>query len=98
MEDPTGKSILLKRQEVVPCVQLMLPVSESESMELKENISFRMRYTMQIDTWDIRMSTTEKEKPEFDRSRTIHRFHLETVATMKELNQRVAIFWLHSGQ
>lgn len=48
MEDPTGKSILLKRQEVVPCVQLMLPVSESESMELEENISFRMRYTMQI--------------------------------------------------
>lgn len=30
------------------------------------------------------------EKAEFERSMTIHRFYLETVTTIKELNQRVA--------
>lgn len=45
---------------------------------------------MQIDIWVIRIRTTEKEKAEFDRSMTIHRFYLETVTTIKELNQKVA--------
>lgn len=69
MEDPTGTSTLIKRQEVVPCPQLMLSVPVSESIELKENVYFRMRYTMQIDIWDIRIKTTEKEELEFDRSK-----------------------------
>lgn len=61
MEDPTIAPLLQETHRVVPCVQLMLPISMLENMELKENVYFRAGYIMQIDIRDIKSSTIEKK-------------------------------------